>query len=205
MIGTRAFHRDPRVVTLLAKSLMQGLAQGGMANCGKHFPGHGHVAADSHVAVPIDERDLDTILDDDALPYGWLDGVLSAVMPAHVIYPAVDARAAGFSPIWLRDILRGRLGFTGAILSDDLSMQGASTAGGVVDAAHAAVAAGCDMVLVCNDPARAEVLLDGLVDARPVASQTRLAALRAWPNASRDEERYRRAIAILREARLLEA
>ncbi|EWS59151.1 Beta-hexosaminidase [Methylibium sp. T29-B] len=123
VIGDRAFHRDPRVATLLAKSLMHGLLLAGMASCGKHFPGHGYVAADSHTEVPVDRRTLRQILGDDARPYEWLSTSLPSVMPAHVIYPKVDARPAGFSPRWLQDILRGRLGFTGAIFSDDLSMQ----------------------------------------------------------------------------------
>jgi beta-N-acetylhexosaminidase len=204
VIGDRAFHRDPRVVALLAKSLMHGLTLAGMANCGKHFPGHGHVAADSHVAIPVDERDLDTILDDDALPYGWLGGALASVMPAHVIYPRVDDRPAGFSPVWLRDILRGRLGFEGAIFSDDLSMEGASVAGDVVSAGRAALAAGCDMVLVCNDVQRADTLLDGLDDTREPRSRVRIAAVRAQPE-RRDEARNRAALACLREAGLIAA
>ena len=109
VIGDRSFHRDPRVVALLAKSVMHGLLQAGMANCGKHFPGHGFVKADSHVAIPVDRRSLKAILADDARPYDWLAGTLAAVMPAHVIYPKVDARPAGFSPKWLQEILRGRL------------------------------------------------------------------------------------------------
>ena len=125
VIGDRAFHRDPRVVALLAKSVMHGLLLAGMGNCGKHFPGHGFVKADSHVAVPVDRRALKAILADDALPYGALSTSLAGVMPAHVIYPKVDHRPAGFSPRWLQDILRGQLGFNGAIFSDDLSMEGA--------------------------------------------------------------------------------
>jgi len=206
VIGDRAFHRDPRVVALLAKSLMHGLLAAGMANCGKHFPGHGHVAADSHVALPVDPRDLDILLDDDASPYAWLAGTLMSVMPAHVIYPAVDAHPAGFSSIWLRDILRNRLGFDGAIFSDDLSMEGASVAGSVVSAGRAALTAGCDMVLVCNDPARADALLDGLDDHRDAASQRRLAALRANSRATlhdpRTDPRYQRSVACLRDAGL---
>lgn len=203
VIGDRAFHRDPRVVALLAKSLMHGLLLAGMSNCGKHFPGHGYVAADSHIAVPVDERDLDTILDDDAMPYAWLGPTIASVMPAHVIYPAIDSRPAGFSPIWLRDILRGRLGFDGAIFSDDLSMEGASVAGDVVSAGHAALAAGCDMVLVCNDGARADRLLDGLEDVRDALSQPRLARLQAARIDLRDDPRYEAAIACLRDAKLL--
>jgi beta-N-acetylhexosaminidase len=171
VIGDRAFHRDARVVTLLAKSLMHGLLRAGMANCGKHFPGHGYVAADSHVDVPVDRRSLKAILADDAQPYQWLSTSLTAVMPAHVVYPKVDALPAGFSPRWLQDILRGRLGFTGAIFSDDLTMEGARHLEGrplsYVDAAQRALQAGCDMVLMCNqsqvDGGQAlDELLDGL-------------------------------------------
>jgi beta-N-acetylhexosaminidase len=160
VIGDRAFHRDPRVVALLAKSLMHGLLRAGMASCGKHFPGHGHVAADSHTEVPVDPRRLSAILGDDALPYGWLSTSLHSVMPAHVIYPKVDRRPAGFSARWLRDILRRRLGFQGAIFSDDLSMEGArrvdGRALGFAEAALVALQAGCDMVLLCN-----QSLVDG--------------------------------------------
>jgi beta-N-acetylhexosaminidase len=154
VIGDRAFARDPRMVSLLAKSLMHGLLQSGMANCGKHFPGHGFVKADSHTAIPVDKRSLKAILAEDAAPYGWLNTTLSSVMPAHVIYPKVDARPAGFSPKWLNDILRGQLGFGGAIFSDDLSMAGARLLDGqpvsYTQAAVAALNAGCDMVLLCN-------------------------------------------------------
>ena len=205
VIGDRAFHRDPRVVTLLAKSLMHGLLMSGMANCGKHFPGHGHVAADSHVAIPVDERDLDSILDDDAQPYGWLGGTLASVMPAHVIYPKVDAVPAGFSRVWLQDILRGRLGFDGAIFSDDLSMKGASAVGDVVAAGTAALEAGCDMVLLCNDGPEADRLLDGLVDTRDPRSRGRLAALRAGTGNAHDDPRYRRSIEFLVDAGLVAA
>lgn len=154
VIGDRAFHSDPRVVSLLAKSLMHGLLQSGMGNCGKHFPGHGFVKADSHTAIPVDTRSLKTILAADAAPYRWLNTVTSSVMPAHVVYPKVDSRPAGFSSIWLNDILRGQLGFGGAIFSDDLSMAGARLLDGrslsYTQAAVAALTAGCDMVLLCN-------------------------------------------------------
>ena len=161
VIGDRAFHRDARVVTLLAKSLNHGLNLAGMANCGKHFPGHGFVRADSHVAVPVDERELKEILAEDAAPYGWLGMSLAGVMPAHVIYPKVDKHPAGFSKKWLT-LLRKDFGFDGVIFSDDLSMEGASVAGTVIDGANAALAAGCDMVLICNSPDKADQLLDGL-------------------------------------------
>jgi len=179
VIGDRAFHRDPRVVTMLAKSINHGLLQAGMANCGKHFPGHGFVAADSHIAIPVDERDPKDILKEDAAPYGWLGMSLSAVMPAHVIYPFFDSQPAGFSRKWL-SLLRDELGFDGVIFSDDLSMEGASVAGNVVQGAHAALKAGCDMVLVCNSPDKADQLLEGLdptaaIDAK--RSAARIAAL----------------------------
>ncbi|KAB2875050.1 MAG: beta-N-acetylhexosaminidase [Burkholderiaceae bacterium] len=173
VIGDRAFHRDPRVVGLLAKSVMHGLLRAGMANCGKHFPGHGHAAADSHVDLPVDRRGLETLLAVDAAPYGWLSTSLTSVMPAHVVYPRVDHRPAGFSPRWLQEILRGRLRFDGAIFSDDLSMAGARRLDGrelsYTDAAVAALQAGCDMVLLCNQSvdggAAVDQLLDGLAEA----------------------------------------
>lgn len=169
VIGDRAFHRDPRVATVLAKSLMHGLLLAGMANCGKHFPGHGFVKADSHVAVPVDQRSLKAILADDAKPYEWLSTSLTSVMPAHVIYPKVDPSPAGFSRRWLQEILREQLGFTGAIFSDDLSMEGASVAGSQTQGALAALNAGCDMVLLCNQSlnggAPVDTLLEGLTEA----------------------------------------
>ena len=164
VIGDRAFHRDARVAALLAKSLMHGLLLAGMGSCGKHFPGHGFVAADSHTEVPIDRRTLKVILADDAKPYEWLSTSLASVMPAHVIYPKVDALPAGFSARWLQDILRGRLGFTGAIFSDDLSMQGATVAGSPTEAGIAALNAGCDLVLLCNQSLDGGAPLDALID-----------------------------------------
>ncbi|PMS24696.1 beta-N-acetylhexosaminidase [Trinickia soli] len=178
VIGDRAFHRDPRVVTLLAKSLTHGLALAGMSNCGKHFPGHGFAAADSHVALPVDERELDEILSEDVMPYDWLGMALSSVIPAHVIYSKVDAKPAGFSRIWLQDILRGKLGFTGAIFSDDLSMEAARAGGTLTQAAQTALEAGCDMVLVCNQPEAAEVVLQELKYVPSKESVRRLRALR---------------------------
>ena len=170
IIGDRSFHRDARVATVLAKSLMHGLLRAGMHNCGKHYPGHGFVKADSHVDVPIDRRSLKAILADDAKPYEWLSTSLTSVMPAHVIYPKVDTLPAGFSPRWLKDILRLQLGFTGAVFSDDLSMEGARRINGATvtytEAAAVALSAGCDLVLLCNqsvDGGRAvDELLDGL-------------------------------------------
>jgi beta-N-acetylhexosaminidase len=168
VIGDRALARDPRVVSLLAKSLMHGLLQSGMANCGKHFPGHGGVKADSHTDVPVDKRSLKALLADDAAPYGWLGNSLSSVMPAHVIYPKVDTRPAGFSSKWLNEILRGQLGFGGAIFSDDLSMAGARLIDGqqvsYTEAALAALHAGCDLVLLCNQSLNGGAGLDALIN-----------------------------------------
>lgn len=178
VIGDRAFDADPRVVAMLAKSLNHGLLLAGMANCGKHFPGHGFVAADSHHEIPVDERSLDEILSIDAQPYDWLGMSLAAVMPAHVIYPQVDPNPAGFSAKWLKEILRGKYGFDGVIFSDDLSMQGASAAGDVVTAAHAALEAGCDMVLICNSPEKADRLLREMKSAPDTVSQRRIKHLK---------------------------
>ena len=168
IIGDRAFHRDPRVATLLAKSLMHGLLLAGMKNCGKHFPGHGYVELDSHVDLPVDKRSLKAILADDAKPYEWLSTSLAGVMPAHVVYAKVDANPAGFSARWLKDILRQQLGFNGAIFSDDLSMRGARRIGGVevtyAEAATVALSAGCDLVLLCNQSLNGGKPVDALLD-----------------------------------------
>ncbi len=151
VIGNRAFHADPVVVADLAGALLRGLDSRGVAGVGKHFPGHGYVTADSHVDVPVDRRRLGTILATDIVPFAALiQQGLEAIMPAHVVYPAVDSRPAGFSPAWIAEILRGRLGFDGLAFSDDLEMAGARMAGDIVARAEAAIAAGCDVVLVCN-------------------------------------------------------
>ncbi len=168
VIGDRAFDEDPRIVTALAKQLMQGLLQAGMGNCGKHFPGHGYVQADSHVAIPVDRRGLKAILKNDAQPYAWLTPGLTAVMPSHVIYPKVDQRPAGFSRRWIEDILRGQIGFAGAVISDDLSMQGARQVDGQLltetEAVLAALQAGCDLALLCNQSLDGGTVLDKVLD-----------------------------------------
>jgi beta-N-acetylhexosaminidase len=217
VIGDRAFARDPRVVSLLARSLMQGLLQAGMGNCGKHFPGHGAVKADSHTDMPLDKRSLKAILADDAAPYPWLGSVLTAVMPAHVIYSRVDARPAGFSKRWLQDILRGQMGFQGAIFSDDLSMAGARQVQGqslsYTEAVLAALDAGCDLALLCNRSvgggAELDQVLDELAEAavkgqwqpNEVSEERRLALL---PNAAaRDWESLVRSADYIRALDLL--
>lgn len=178
VIGHRAFHFDPLAVGALAAAVVEGLASGGMAAVGKHFPGHGFAAADSHVAVPTDDRPLRDLLRKDVAPYGpVIKAGLAAVMPAHVIYPHADPEPAGYSRYWLREILRGKLGFEGLIFSDDLSMEGASTVGGIPERAHAALAAGCDMVLLCQQPEAQDQLLEALAGT-PLAVPERLERMR---------------------------
>jgi beta-N-acetylhexosaminidase len=168
VIGERALHFDPNAVGALAAALIQGLASGGMPAVGKHFPGHGFAAADSHVALPRDERAVAEILKKDVAPYRAAIGAgLAGIMPAHVIYARADAEPAGYSAYWLKEVLRGSLGFSGLIFSDDLSMEGASTAGGVPERARAALGAGCDMVLLCGDPEGQDRLLDALGKTAP--------------------------------------
>ena len=217
VIGDRAFHADARVVTMLAKSLTHGLLRTGMAHCGKHFPGHGFTAADSHTDAPRDTRSLKAILQDDAAPYGWLGSTLTAVMPAHVIYPKVDSRPAGFSARWLQAILRGRLGFGGAIVSDDLSMEGARRIDGrtltPTEAVLAALDAGCDLALLCNQSLGNGSVIDDTIDGlaqaqlsgrwqpRPASEARRLALLPAAPAADWDTlmrtPDYLRALALI--------
>ena len=189
VIGNRAFHSQPEAVSDLAHHLMLGLKQGGMAAVGKHFPGHGYVAADSHLEVPVDERTYTDIAMTDLIPFRRsVNFGLSAVMPAHVIYPSVDSKPAGFSRVWLKDILRNELHFDGMIFSDDLCMAGAATAGSILERAEAALDAGCDMVLVCNNPAAADELLAGSQRKTSPASFARLVRMHGKPHPlSRDK------------------
>src|SRR5258706_179318 len=169
VIGDRALHSDPNVIAVLAEALQAGLNAAGMISVGKHFPGHGYVRADSHLEVPVDDRTLAEINASDLIPFQRMArSGMGGMMPAHVIYPRVDSKPAGFSSVWLQKILREKLGFDGIVFSDDLSMEGASTAGGMMSRANAALNAGCDMVLLCNDPRAQDTLLEGL-ERRPVA------------------------------------
>lgn len=178
VIGDRAFHGNAQAINELAFSLMQGLKKGGMQAVGKHFPGHGFVVADSHVSTPIDERTFDEIAQNDMQPFRqMIDEGLTAMMPAHVIYPKVDDKPAGFSSKWLQKVLRERLGFNGVIFSDDLSMEGASVGGDVTTRSLAALNAGCDMVLLCNRPDMADELLEKLEWKMSALSIARLARM----------------------------
>jgi beta-N-acetylhexosaminidase len=159
IIGNRAFHSKPETAATLAYAFMHGMNKAGMKAVGKHFPGHGGVAEDSHVAMPVDHRELDELLHSDIIPFKYMiDNSLAAIMPAHVIYDKVDDKPAGYSAFWVETILRQRLGFQGVVFSDDLSMEAAGIAGGYGERADAALKAGCDMALVCNH-------LDGAIEA----------------------------------------
>ena len=163
VIGDRAFHSSPQVVAALASAFFDGLKDAGMPAIGKHFPGHGYVALDSHTELPVDNRDFETVMQTDMLPFRYLfRNGMQAVMPAHVLFPRIDSRPAGFSPFWLREVLRKQMGFSGVIVSDDLSMAAAMSAGDVLSRAESAFDAGCDAVLVCNDREAAVSVLDFL-------------------------------------------
>ena len=177
MIGDRAFHRDPRVVAELSIAFMNGMREAGMAATAKHFPGHGAVVPDSHVAMPVDRRPL-ADMDEDLYPYQRLiDNGLASVMAAHVVFSEVDPLPAGFSRHWLQDELRGRMGFSGAIFSDDLSMAGAGIVGDMPERVRAALGAGCDIVPICNNRQGVLQVIDSLRGSGDPLSHVRLARL----------------------------
>jgi len=199
IIGDRAFHSDPQVVADLAHSYMTGMNHAGMAATGKHFPGHGSIAPDSHLELPVDEREYEDVHLLDMVPFErMIHFGLPAVMAAHILFPRIDRNAVGFSPFWLQEVLRNRLHFQGAIFSDDLSMKGASAMGTMPERASAALDAGCDMILVCNDPDAADSVLDSMGSRDDPVSHLRLARMHGRHPVDRDRLRlsdeYRQAL-----------
>lgn len=205
VIGDRSLGADPQQVSRLGRAYLKGLQQAGMAATGKHFPGHGWAEADSHFDLPVDERSEAAIRASDLQPFAALAPLLDGIMPAHVVYPAVDALPAGFSRRWLQDILRAELGFRGVIFSDDLTMAGAHAVGGMAQRVDAALASGCDMLLVCNDRAAAE---QALVHAQqggmqPSRRPQELLARQAVGSDYKAQPRWRQAVTLLQGAGLL--
>ena len=201
VIGDRAFHNDPQIVAELAHAWMSGMHEAGMPAVGKHFPGHGGVSEDSHLDLPIDRRPLRDLMMEDVLPFQrMIHYGLEAIMPAHVIYSDADARPAGFSAFWLKRVLRDELEFSGVIFSDDLSMNAAHEAGDYAHRADAALAAGCDMVLVCNNATAADQVLRHLEGHEDPAAQSRLMRMHGRGNLTRAElhenKRWHRAVRV---------
>ncbi len=188
IIGNRSFSQDPLLATQLASHFTKGMNSAGMAATGKHFPGHGAVALDSHLTLPIDTRDLNIICDKDILPFKQLiaEG-LEAIMPAHVVYPQVDSLPAGFSKKWIQGILRTELNFNGVVFSDDLSMEGAASIGNYSQRAKLALDAGCDMVLVCNNSTAAEEVLSSIPISQNIIREQRLTTMIGKPQFSRKQ------------------
>jgi len=188
IIGNRSFSQDPNLASQLASNFRKGMNSAGMAATGKHFPGHGAVALDSHLTLPVDERDLNTIREKDIQPFKQLiDEGLEAIMPAHVVYSQIDSLPAGFSQKWIQEILRSELKFNGVVFSDDLSMEGAASIGNFKQRAKLAIDAGCDMVLVCNNPAAAAEVLDSIPVSQNALREQRLNAMQGKFDLSREQ------------------
>lgn len=205
VIGNRSLGGDPERVARLASAYLDGLHAAGMAATGKHFPGHGWAEADSHFALPVDDRPLEDIRRTDLVPFARLAAKLDGIMPAHVVYSQVDSLPAGFSLRWLQEILRAELGFDGVIFSDDLTMAGAHAVGGIPERIDAAQAAGGDMLLICNDRAAAE---EGLVHAQRIGLQApariaRMLARRPVMSDYRATPQWRAAVSVLKEFELV--
>ncbi len=183
IIGDRAFSDQPEQVIDIASAFIQGMNEAGMAATGKHFPGHGGIFADSHIEAPVDQRDWQQLWDHDLRPFVALSPALGGIMPAHITFPAIDANSVGFSPFWLREILRNKLGFNGVIFSDDLAMKGADVAGGFQRKAELALKAGCDMILVCNDRKGALEVLDYMT-ANSIPQTEKIAAMQKTTSVS---------------------
>ncbi len=188
IIGDRSFSTDCPLATQLASAFRKGMNAAGMAATGKHFPGHGAVASDSHLTLPVDGRDLDSIRAKDLLPFKQLiaEG-LEGIMPAHVVYPACDPHPAGFSPFWIQQILRQELAFDGVVFSDDLSMEGAASVGDFPERARLAQQAGCDMILVCNNPSAAMQVLETLPITQDPIRERRLQRMQGKPTMTREQ------------------
>lgn len=209
VIGDRAFGPRAQDVCDLAAAWCDGVRRAGMAAVGKHFPGHGGVVADSHAELPMDGRSLAELELEDLVPFRHLiEQGLEAVMPAHVVYPAVDAHPAGFSPVWLKEILRGRLGFEGVVFSDDLNMGAAGAGGDYPERARAAAGAGCDMLLICNNRPAAARILETFEDDRDPAASSRLLTMRGRGRIERsrlhEQPEWQRAVRGLAELEALE-
>lgn len=188
IIGNRSFSTDPELATRLSSLFRKGMNAAGMAATGKHFPGHGAVALDSHLTLPIDERNLDSIRAKDLLPFKHLiEEGLEGIMPAHVVYPKIDPNPAGFSPFWIGQILRKELNFNGTVFSDDLSMEGAASVGDFPERARLAQLAGCDMILVCNNPIAAEQVLESLPVTQDPIREQRLSRMQGKPQMNREQ------------------
>ena len=193
IIGDRAFSAQPEVVIELASAFIQGMNEAGMAATGKHFPGHGGVKEDSHLELPVDHRALSLIEKNDMMPFAKLGDVLDGIMPAHVVYSEVDSKPAGFSHVWLQRVLREQLGFKGVIFSDDLTMEGAAQFGSYEERAYLALDAGCDVVLVCNNPEGAREVLKGsysLVDTAKQRDIRRFLATKVWDDKRLRSQQY---------------